>query len=184
MAKKIIVVFGATGAQGGGLVRAVLNDANSEFSVRAVTRDVNSDKAKDLAKAGAEVVQADLNDAGTVHKALRGAYGAFFVTFFWAHLSPEKEKAEAAVYAQAAKDAGLHHVIWSTLEDVREYYPLHDDRMPTLNGKYKVPHFDGKGESDKLFKEAGVPTTFLRASFYWDNFISFGSGPQKERTEG
>jgi uncharacterized protein YbjT (DUF2867 family) len=179
MSKKIIVVFGATGAQGGSLAHAILNDAASEFSVRAVTRDVNSDKAKELAKAGAEVVRADIDDAATVSRALQGAYGAYFVTFYWAHFSPEKETAEAAMYAQAAKDARLQHVIWSTLEDVREYVPLNDDRMPTLMGKYKVPHFDAKGEADKFFKEAGVPTTFLRASFYWDNFIYFGSGPKR-----
>jgi uncharacterized protein YbjT (DUF2867 family) len=179
MAKKIIVVFGATGAQGGGLAYAILNDANSEFSVRAVTRDINSDKAKALAGAGAEVVQADVDDAAGVQRALQGAYGAYFVTFYWAHMSPEKEIAEAAIYAQAAKDAKLQHVIWSTLEDVRDYVSLSDDRMPTLMGKYKVPHFDGKGEADKFFKEAGVPTTFLRASFYWDNFIYFGSGPKR-----
>jgi uncharacterized protein YbjT (DUF2867 family) len=179
MVKKIIVVFGATGAQGGGLVRAILNDPNSEFSVRAFTRNPSSDKAKELSKMGAELVKGDIDDAPSVHHALKGAYGGYFVTFFWAHFSPEKEHAEAATYAQAAKEAGLKHVIWSTLEDVRDYVSLDDERMPTLRGKYKVPHFDGKGESDKLFTEAGVPTTFLRASFYWDNFIFFGSGPKK-----
>jgi uncharacterized protein YbjT (DUF2867 family) len=179
MSKKIIVVFGATGAQGGGLVRAILNDANSDFAVRAVTRDPNSDKSKELAALGVEVVAGDVDDPASLSRALAGAYGAYFVTFFWAHFSAEKETAEAASYAQAAKAAGLKHVIWSTLEDVRGYVPLDDDRMPTLQGKYKVPHFDGKGESDKFFTEAGVPTTFLRASFYWDNFIYFGSGPKK-----
>lgn len=179
MAKKIIVVFGATGAQGGGLAGAILNDPNTEFSVRAVTRDSNSDKAKALAKMGAEVVTADVDDAASVRRALEGAYGAYFVTFYWAHYSAEREKTEAAIYAQAAKDAGLKHVIWSTLEDVREWFPVDDSRMPTLTGGYKVPHFDAKGESDKFFTQAGVPTTFLRASFYWDNFIFFGSGPKK-----
>ena len=179
MAKKIIVVFGATGAQGGGLVRAILNDPNSEFAVRAFTRNPDSDKAKELAQMGAELVKGDIDDAPSVHRALKGAYGGYFVTFYWAHFLPEKEYAEAATYAHAAKDAGLKHVIWSTLEDVRDYVSLEDERMPTLREKYKVPHFDGKGESDKLFTEAGVPTTFLRASFYWDNFIFFGSGPKK-----
>jgi uncharacterized protein YbjT (DUF2867 family) len=177
--KKIITVFGATGAQGSGLVHSILNDANSEFSVRAVTRDPGSDKAKDLARLGAEVVAADVDDPTSVARALDGAYGAYFVTFFWAHYSPEKEMAEAASYAKAAKAAGLKHVIWSTLEDTREYVPLSDDRMPTLHEKYKVPHFDGKGESDKFFTQAGVPTTFFLASFYWDNFIYFGTGPKK-----
>lgn len=177
--KKIITVFGATGAQGGGLARAILNDKNSEFSVRAVTRDTNSDKAKELAKLGAEVVAADVDDAASIQKALEGAYGAYFVTFYWAHFSPEKELAEAAHFAEAAKAAGLQHAIWSTLEDTREWVPLESDQMPTLMGKYKVPHFDAKGEGDKKFIEAGVPTTFLRASFYWDNFIYFGAGPKK-----
>lgn len=177
--KKIITIFGATGAQGGGLAHAILQDKNSEFAVRAVTRDVNSDKAKELAQLGAEVVAADIDDQQSVENALRGAYGAFFVTFFWAHFSPEKEKAEAAIFVEAAKNADLKHVIWSTLEDVREYIPLSDQRMPTLHGQYKVPHFDGKGESDKLFTAAGIPTTFLLASFYWDNFIYFGAGPKR-----
>ncbi|MFZ9388297.1 MAG: NmrA/HSCARG family protein [Chitinophagaceae bacterium] len=177
--KKIITVFGATGAQGGGLVKAICADPNSEFSVRAVTREPESDKAKALAALGAEVVYGDLGNEESVHKALEGAYGAFFVTFFWAHFNAEQEIAEAKLFAKAAKAAGIQHAIWSTLEDTREFVPLDDDRMPTLNEKYKVPHFDGKGESNKFFTEAGVPVTFLYASFYWDNFIYFGAGPQR-----
>lgn len=175
--KKIITVFGATGAQGGGLAHAILNDPNSEFSVRAVTRDPNSDKAKALAQMGAEVVAGDVDDAESLKRVLKGAYGAYFVTFFWDHFSPEKEKEEAKNMAEAAKEAGLKHIIWSTLEDVRNYVPLDDDSMPTLHGKYKVPHFDGKGESDQYF--AGLPTTFMLASYYWDNMIYFGMGPKK-----
>jgi uncharacterized protein YbjT (DUF2867 family) len=177
--KKILTIFGATGAQGGGLAHAILQDKDSSFTVRAVTRDINSDKAKALAQLGAELVAADIDDKQSVENALRGAYGAFFVTFFWAHFSAEKEKAEAAIYVEAAKQADLKHVIWSTLEDTREYVPLNDQRMPTLQGQYKVPHFDGKGESDKLFTAAGIPTTFLLASFYWDNLIYFGAGPKR-----
>jgi len=177
--KKIIVVFGATGAQGGGLAHAILNDSNSEFAVRAVTRDTNSDKAKELAAMGAEVVAGDVDDMQSMKRVLEGAYGAYFVTFFWSHYSPEKEMAEAKNMAAAAKEAGLKHVIWSTLEDVRKYVPLDDDSMPTLHGKYKVPHFDGKGESDQYFIEAGVPVTFMLASYYWDNLIYFGMGPKR-----
>jgi uncharacterized protein YbjT (DUF2867 family) len=178
-AKKIIAVVGATGAQGGGLVRAILNDKNGPFTVRAITRDVNSDKAKALAEAGAEVVAADVDDVKSLKKAFEGAHGAFCVTFFWAHLKPEKELSEARNMAQAAKDADVKHVIWSTLEDTRKSIPLSDDRMPTLMGKYKVPHFDAKGEADGIFTELRVPTTFLLTSFYWDNFIYFGMGPKK-----
>ena len=177
--KKIIAVIGATGAQGGGLVRAILDDKNGPFAVRAITRDVNSDKAKALAEAGAEVVAADVDDVKSLTKAFEGAHGAFCVTFFWAHLKPEKELSQARNMAQAAKNAGVKHVIWSTLEDTRKSIPLSDDRMPTLMGKYKVPHFDAKGEADGIFTELGVPTTFLVTSFYWDNFIHFGMGPKK-----
>ena len=177
--KKIIAVVGATGAQGGGLVRAILSDASSGFAARAITRDVTSDTAKELAKLGAEVVATDVFDLESLKKAFQGAYGAFCVTFFWAHFSPEKEFAQAKAMATAAKHTGLKHVIWSTLEDTRKWVPLSDSRMPTLMGKYKVPHLDAKGEADQVFTELGVPTTFLLTSFYWENLIYFGMGPKK-----
>jgi len=177
--KKIIAVLGATGAQGGGLVRAILADKSGPFKPRALTRDVNSEKARALAAAGAEVVAADVDDPATLRRAFEGAHGAYCVTFFWDHLSPEKELAEAGAMAEAAKHAAVAHVIWSTLDDTRRHVPLKDDRMPTLMGKYKVPHFDAKGEADALFTRAGVPTTFLLTSFYWDNLIYFGSGPKR-----
>jgi len=179
MSKKIIAIFGATGSQGGGLARAILNDPASEFSVRAITRDIHSEKAKALAAMGAEVVSGDIDDVESIKKVLKGAYGAYCVTFFWDHFSVEKEMAEAKNMATAAKEAGVEHVIWSTLEDVRKFVPLSDNRMPTLNEKYKVPHFDGKGDSDHYFIDLGVPVTFLLTSFYWDNLIYFGMGPQK-----
>jgi uncharacterized protein YbjT (DUF2867 family) len=176
--RKIIVVFGATGAQGGGLIRAINADAGSQFQARAVTRNPSSDKAKALAALGAEVVAGDLSDHASIARAFKGAYGAYCVTFFWDHFSAERETAEARQMAEAAKAAGLKHVVWSTLEDVRTFVPLSDSRMPTLHGKYKVPHFDGKGEADAFFRDLGVPTTFFYASFYWDNFIYFGAGPK------
>jgi len=177
--KKIIAVTGATGAQGGGLVRAILTDPSGGFAVRAITRDVDSDKAKALARAGAEVVAGNVDDEASLAKALSGAHGAYCVTFFWDHFSPERESAEVRNMARAAKVAGVKHVVWSTLEDTRRWVPLSDDRMPTLMGKYKVPHFDGKGESDHFFTDEAVPTTFLLTSFYWDNLIHFGMGPKK-----
>jgi uncharacterized protein YbjT (DUF2867 family) len=179
VSKKTIAVAGATGAQGGGLVRAILADPSGGFAARALTRNPNGAKARELAKAGAEVVAADIDDVESLRKAFAGAYGAYCVTFFWAHYSPEKELAEARAMAQAAKDAGVKHVIWSTFEDTRERVPLDDPRMPTLKGKYKVPHFDGKGEANAIFSALGVPTTFLYTSFYWDNLIHFGMGPKK-----
>ena len=176
---KIIAVVGATGAQGGGLARAILDDPDGGFRCRALTRNPGSDAARALADKGAEVVQADLDDLDSLKAAFRGAYGAFCVTNFWEHFSPDKEKQQAASMAEAAKAEGLQHVIWSTLEDTRRWVPLSDDRMPTLMGDYKVPHFDAKGEADGAFRQHGVPTTFLLTSFYWDNFVYFGSGPQR-----
>ena len=177
--KKIIAVMGATGSQGGGLVRAIQSDPGGGFKARAITRDANSDKAKALKDLGAEVVSADIDDEASLRKAFAGAYGAYCVTFFWAHFSPEKEQQNARNMANAAKAAGLQHVIWSTLEDTRKWIPLSDNRMPTLQGKYKVPHFDAKGEINHVFTDAGVPTTFLNTSFYWDNMYMFGMGPAK-----
>jgi len=179
MSQKTIAVVGATGAQGGGLVRAILADPGAGFAARALTRNATSDKARALAQAGAEVVAADLDDAASLRRAFEGAYGAFCVTAFWEHFSAEKEQSQARHMAQAAKDAGVAHVIWSTLEDTRLRVPLEDARMPTLQGKYKVPHYDGKGEANAFFTALGVPTTFLNTSFYWDNLIHFGSGPKK-----
>ena len=177
--KKIIAVVGATGSQGGGLVRAILNDPKGGFGVRAIVRDVNSLKAKELAKLGAEVVPGDVDDVESLKKAFKGAYGAFCVTFYWAHMSPDREIANAKALATAAKAAGIQHAIWSTLEDVRKFVPLSDNRMPTIQGKYKCPHFDTKGESNRFFTDLGVPVTFLQTTFYWDNFINFGLGPKK-----
>ena len=179
MAKKTIAVVGATGAQGGGLVRAILDDAGGEFAARALTRDAGSDKAKALASLGVEVVSANLDDADSLAKAFAGAHGAFCVTAFWEHFSPEKELAQARAMAEAAKAARVKHVVWSTLEDTRRFVPLEDPRMPTLHGKYKVPHFDAKGEANGVFTALGVPTTFLNTSFYWDNLVHFGMGPKR-----
>ncbi|MEV5966592.1 NmrA/HSCARG family protein [Kribbella sp. NPDC051952] len=179
--KKLIAVVGATGSQGGGLARAILADTSGEFAVRALTRNPESAKAKELAAAGAEVVKADLDDEASVRAAFGGAYGAFVVTNYWAERTPEQdakqsraemELAQAEVAAQAARDAGLTHVVWSTLEDTRPFFTGRDD-VPSLDdGVYKVPHFDAKGEADAIFTRYGVPTTNLRTTFYFDSLIA------------
>jgi uncharacterized protein YbjT (DUF2867 family) len=177
--KKVIAVGGATGAQGGGLVRAICADARGGYQARAITRNTASEKARALAQLGAEVVAADLDDVASLKRAFQGAHGLFCVTNFWEHFSPEKELQQAKNLADAAKAAGVKHVIWSTLEDTRKLVPLSDARMPTLMQKYKVPHFDAKGEADAYFLASGVPTTLLRTSFYWENLIGFGMGPRR-----
>jgi uncharacterized protein YbjT (DUF2867 family) len=176
---KIVAVVGATGAQGGGLVRAILDDPKCRFRPRALTRDPKSDKARALAELGAEVVRADVDDARSLKKAFAGAHGAYCVTNFWEHFSPEREIAQARNMAEAAWHADVEHVIWSTLEDTRLSVPLSDERMPTLMGEYKVPHFDAKGEANSEFTDREVPTTFLLTSFYWDNLIHFGMQPTR-----
>lgn len=178
--KPIVAIAGATGAQGGGLARAILKDPESPFAVRALTRDPASPRAQELARLGAEVVAADVDQPESVAEAFAGAYAAYCVTFYWDHFSPEKEVAQASAMAHAAKKAGLGHVIWSTLEDTRQFVPLQDGRMPTLMGRYKVPHFDSKAEADAIFADLGLPVTYLVTSFYWDNFIHSGLGPVRD----
>ncbi|QSB16646.1 NmrA family NAD(P)-binding protein [Natronosporangium hydrolyticum] len=176
--KPIIVVAGATGAQGGGTVTALLADPQQRFAVRALTRDPQSPAASALAARGVEVVRADFNDPATLEAAFAGAHGAFLVTNFWAHLSAAQETQEIANLASAAASAKLSHVVWSTLEDTRELLPISDPRMPVLQDAYNVPHFDAKGAGNRLFTEAGVPTTFLNTTFYYQGFIS-GVGPRR-----
>jgi uncharacterized protein YbjT (DUF2867 family) len=177
--KKIIAVLGATGSQGSGLVSAILADPNGGFGARAVTRDPGKDKAKAMAAKGAEVVKADLDDVESLKKAFAGAHGVYAVTNFWEHFSGEKEVAQAKNIAEAAKAAGVKHIIWSTLEDTRKLMAADDTRMPMLQGKYRVPHFDAKADADAFFK--GLPVTYLMVSFYWDNLYLFDLAPKKDK---
>src|SRR3977135_2848974 len=187
--KKIIAVVGATGAQGGGLVRAILADPAGPFTARALTRNPDAPRAPELDGHGGEVVWAHLDDKGSLRQAFDGAYGAFVVTNFWAQRTPEEEKArtraemelaQAAAAARAAKDAGLRHVVWSTLEDTRPHFERLGIDVPTVFDSYKVPHFDAKGEANALFTELGVPTTFLQTTFFYEAFL-IGQGPHRDQ---
>jgi uncharacterized protein YbjT (DUF2867 family) len=182
---RTIAVVGATGTQGGSVARAILSSHEADFALRALTRKPSSARAQALARAGAEVVYADLDDLESVKRAFAGAYGAYCMTDFWGgDGDPERERVQGSTMAQAARCAGLQHVLWSTLEDTRRYVPLSDSRMPTLLGKYKVPHFDGKGEADEAFTRLGVPTTFFLTSFYWENFLRFPGMELRRREDG
>ena len=176
--KKLVAVIGATGAQGGGLARAILADADGPFALRAITRNPDGEKAQALAARGAEVVAGDVDDPASLDKAFAGAHGVFCVTNFWEHFSPERELVQASAMARATKRAGVEHVVWSTLEDTRNWIGLDDTRLPTLKDKYKVPHFDAKGEADAVFAAEAAPTSYLLAALYWENFIYFGMGPR------
>lgn len=176
--KKIIAVFGATGAQGGGLARAIAADPSGPFRARAITRKPDSEKAQALAALGIEVVAADTDAPESLDAALAGAYGAFCVTNFWEHFSAARERVQGEAMARATKRAGIQHAVWSTLEDTRKWIPLSDERMPTLQGEYNSPHFDSKGPVDDVFANEGAPTSYLMAAFYWENFVYFGMGPR------
>jgi uncharacterized protein YbjT (DUF2867 family) len=185
--KKIIAVVGATGAQGGGLARAILADPEGPFAVRALTRTPDSAKAKELAAQGAEVVHADLDDEASMRKAFEGAYGAFIVTDFWVRRTPEEEAArsrpqmeldQADTAARAAKQARLKHVVWSTLEDTRPHFEHLGSNAPMLDHGYTVPHFDAKAEANASFIRRSIPTTFLETTAYYEVLL-MGAGPHR-----
>ncbi|WP_141276067.1 NmrA/HSCARG family protein [Zymomonas mobilis] len=165
---------------GSGLVRAILKDPYSDFHARAVVRTRDSEKAAELARLGIEIVQANFDDMNSLKRAFHGAYGAYCVTDFTELLDPEKEIAQVANMAEAAKCTGLKHVIWSTFEDSREIVLLNDDRVPTVMGRYKLPQADRKAEANKEFIKRGIPTTFMLTSFYWDNFIQHNMEPKRD----
>ncbi|XP_066432857.1 nmrA-like family domain-containing protein 1 [Eleutherodactylus coqui] len=166
--KKVIVVFGATGAQGGSVADGLLADGT--FAVRAVTRDTSKPAAVKLREAGAEVVAADLDDEKSLEAALCGAYGAFVVTNFWEHFSKEKEVVQGKRIADVSKRLGLQIVVFSGLENVKKL----------TGGKLDVLHFDGKGEVEEYFREIGVPMTSVRLACYFENLLTFFR-PQKNK---
>lgn len=169
--KKIVAVLGATGSQGGGMVRALLDDGT--FAVRALTRDPSSPKGVALADSGAQVVGADLDDEASLTEAFDGIHGAFVVTNYWApeeggRSRAERELAQAQSAARALDRAGARHVVWSTLEDTRGRF-ADDAAIPGVEG-YKVPHFDAKADADAFF--ADLPTTYLRTTLFYENFAT------------
>lgn len=180
--KKLIAVMGATGAQGGAVVDALLT-ASDEFAIRAITRNPDSEKAKALEAKGCEVVKGDADDVASMIKAFEGCYGAFLVTNFWEDMSMSHEMETTEKLQEACAEAKVEHVVLSTLEDTRPIISASDnaDTWKVLDEETKsyVPHLDGKGETGKKFLESDVPVTLLFTSFYYDNFIHFGMGPQK-----
>jgi uncharacterized protein YbjT (DUF2867 family) len=159
--KQLIAVIGATGQQGGAVVRAL--QAQGQFKVRALTR--HPGKQRKLAD---EVVEADLDHPETLKAAFAGAHGVFLVTNFWEQGTDEVKQATAAV--RAAKEAGVQHFIWSTLPDVEAI----------SRGKLHVPHFTGKAKVDRIVREAGFAHhTFVIAPFFYQNLVGL-MAPQKQ----
>lgn len=164
-AKKIITVFGATGGQGGSVVTAILSNtkAAAQFQIRAVTRDVSKPSAKALTDQGCEVVSADLNNKSDVVRALQGAYGAFAVTNFWEKGDPEVEFQQGKNVADAAKETGVQHLIWSSLINVTEV---------SKGVLSKVSHFDSKARVEAYIRTLGINATFFRPGYYMSNLVS------------
>lgn len=177
--RPLIAVADATGLLGGSVTRAILNDPQQRYRVRALLRNARSQEAIALALRGAEVAEVELDDANSVLQGIRGALGFFAVTDFWQHGSPERELSQARAMSTAAHLADVEHVIWSTQEDSRRWLALSDPRLPTLMQRYKVPSFDAKGEADAFFAASGVPVTLLRTGFVWEQLIALGMGPRR-----
>jgi uncharacterized protein YbjT (DUF2867 family) len=160
MAKQVISVIGGTGVQGGDVVKALLDQG--EFELRVASRNPKSEAARALAARGVEVVQADLLDPRSVARAFERAYGAFVVTNFWDPGVGAREAEIGAAAVRAAREAGVEHLIWSTLPDVEKL----------SGGRRKVIHFTGKAQVDGVVRSAGFPRyTFVQAPFYFQNFL-------------
>lgn len=156
---KTILVFGATGAQGGSVARALLS--RGAFKVRAITRKPDSPAANALRDLGAEIVQGDLDDPASLAAALQGVYGAFGVTNFWEHF--DKEGPQGRNLVKAVADANVQHFIFSTLPPIEK----------ATGGALKSPHFDLKAEHEDYARSLGIPSTFVHVPFYYENFLYF-----------
>ncbi|EON69386.1 hypothetical protein W97_08646 [Coniosporium apollinis CBS 100218] len=161
---KLITVSGATGTQGGSVTKSILADPelSKEFKIRAITRDVMKPTAKKLAEQGVELINADLNSKESVSAALKGSHTVYLVTNFWETANPADEIRQGKNVADAAKEAGVQHLIFSSLLNVTK----------TTNGRLThVSHFDGKAEIEDYIKQSGVPCTFVLAGYYMSNCL-------------
>lgn len=164
MREQVIAVVGGTGAQGGGVVDALLS--SGRFAVRVASRNPGSDAATALARRGVEVVKADLLDAASLRSTFEGAHGAFVVTNFWDPAQMHRETEVGAAAVRAARASGVGHLVWSTLPDCEKL----------TGGRLKVEHFTGKARVDAVVAAAGFPRhTFVQAPMYFQNFIARGA---------
>ncbi|MCW3091721.1 MAG: NmrA-like family domain containing 1 [Ferruginibacter sp.] len=162
--KPIILVTGATGAQGGSVAHALLQAG--KFKVRALTRDAASSKAMTLAEAGAEVVEGSLDDIKTLRQAMKDCYGVFGVTNYWEHFENEYRHGKNLI--DAVSQSAIKHFVFSSLPD---YFKLSQETL-------SVPHCDIKGQLQEYTRALGIPATFVHIAYYYENFLSFFP-PQK-----
>lgn len=189
--------MGATGKQGGAAVKAFhdlakQSDNKLDFQLRAITRDPTKDTAKEIEPLVHEVVKADGNDVASMVEAFKGCYGAFLVTDFWQDMNVDNEMQVLRNLKEAVKEAGVKHVVLSSLEGSKEYVnSLSSEEKETWKPvpgaasspeakEMYVPHLDGKFKITKEFQDSGVPVTMLYTSFYYENFIYFGMGPSRQ----
>ncbi len=168
--KPVIAILGASEAHGAALMRTIEEDTTRRFEARAVVREPGSPSLASLISAGVDVRYGDPDDSAALTAAFAGAYGVYAATNFWEHRCPERELAQVYNIAAAARLAGVRHIVRPTLEDTRIRAPLTDRRLPTTQGRFKVPHMDAKGESDAFLRD--LPTTYLRSAFQWDDLVN------------
>ncbi|KAH7115187.1 putative NmrA family transcriptional regulator [Dendryphion nanum] len=162
---KLITVFGATGNQGGSVIRHILADAtlSKTFKIRGITRDVTKPAAQALAKQGVETVKADLSSKASLTDAIRGSHTVFLVTNYWESASYDIEVTQGKNVVDIAKEEGVQHLIFSSLLSVKK----------ATNGRLShVPHFDGKADIEEYIKQSGVPGTFFLPGYFMSNYDS------------
>jgi uncharacterized protein YbjT (DUF2867 family) len=157
--KPIILVTGATGAQGGSVAETLLSD--NKFTVRIFTRNPDSPQAIALEKAGAQIAVGDLNNIASIKKALQNVYGVFGVTNFWEHYESEYHLGKNLI--DAVNQSDVKHFVFSALANYKKL----------SNGEFQVPHCDLKAELEDYTKDLKIPFTFIRVAFYYENFSGF-----------
>lgn len=157
--KKTILVTGATGAQGGSVANALLN--NKEFNVRILTRNAQSAKAIAIGKAGAEIFEGDLADVNSIRRAMKDVYAVFGVTNFWEHFGDEYQHGKNLI--DVVNESGVKHFVYSSLPGYNKL----------SYGTLSVPHCDIKHELENYIKRLSIPATFVHVSFYYENFFDF-----------
>lgn len=163
--KQLLTVFGATGNQGGSLIRTVLQtpSLNAKYALRGITRDTSKPAAQDLAKQGVDVVRADLNDPASLGAAIRGSYGVFAVTNFWETMDGAKETQQGRNIIDASISEKLTHLVFSVLPSVSKL----------TSGELRVPHFDSKAAiSDyaESVRSDKIITSYFQPAFFLQNF--------------